>query len=127
MKFLYIGAFGLAGVFSRYLVGHLATLFSLTRFPYATLTVNLLGAFLIGIAFVAGAERSAISDDLRIGLIVGFLGGFTTYSSLALESVLLYQDGRPVQAGLYLFLTNALGLLAVLLGHAVGRLMLGPR
>jgi fluoride exporter len=65
----------------------------------------------------------AISAELKLGLIVGFLGGFTTFSAVALETVNLYSEGRPWHAALYLFLTNSLGVAAAVVGLAIGRLL----
>lgn len=122
MKFIYLAGFGLAGVFARYLCGEAARALSLDGLPYSTFAVNLLGAFLIGVAFVLGQEKNLLSPELRLGIMVGFLGGFTTFSSLALETVHLYAEGRQLHAAFYLLLTNALGVAAVLAGLGAGRL-----
>lgn len=122
MKLVYIGVFGVLGVLARYLLGEASSTFPLPAFPWGTFVVNLLGAFLIGLAFVAGTEKAMLSPELRLGLTVGFLGGFTTFSALALESVALYSEGRAWHAALYLILTNAIGMGAVLAGISLGRL-----
>jgi CrcB protein len=127
MKLVYIGAFGMAGVLARYLLGEASSALPLPSFPWGTFLVNLLGAFLIGLAFVAGTEKALLSPELRLGLTVGFLGGFTTFSALALESVALYSEGRAWHAALYLTLTNLLGVGAVLAGISLGRVLIVGR
>ena len=123
MKLIYLAAFGLAGVLARHLVNEGAKALSLDGLPWATFTVNMLGAFLIAAAWVAATEKGAFGPELRLGIMVGFLGGFTTFSSLALETVTLYSGGRHLHAALYLALTNALGVAAVLAGLGAGRLL----
>lgn len=102
------GGFGSA---SRYLVSLAAARLFGDSFPWGTLTVNLLGCLLIG--FVAGlADRSIVSRSLRILLVTGFLGGFTTFSSFSLESVRMILGGTIDRA-----LLNAL--LNVLIGFSL--------
>jgi len=63
-------------------------------FPYGTLTVNLLGSFLMGGLMYAGMEAAALSTTLRLALTTGVMGGFTTYSAFSYETLRLLQDGR---------------------------------
>ncbi len=86
-----------------------------TRLPWATLAVNLIGCLAIGIV-AASAAVAAGPTWLRPFLITGFLGGFTTFSALALETGLLLDDGQLLVAAAYLVVTMVFGLLAVRLG-----------
>ncbi len=125
MQLVYIGAFGLAGVFLRYFVslavnGYLQAVPG-QSFPWATFLVNLAGAFAVGAVYTLGMERLAISSELRVGIIVGLLGGFTTFSAFCLENVQLVNEGRLLQAGLYIALSNVLGLVAAFAGMVLVR------
>ena len=86
-----------------------------TRLPWATLTVNIAGCLAIGIV-EASATVARGPSWLRPFLITGFLGGFTTFSALALETGLLLDDGQPLVAVAYMVITMVFGLVAVRLG-----------
>ena len=92
-----------------------------TGFPVGTLAVNLVGCLLIGIAFSLAEERSVLSPHGRLFFMTGVLGGLTTFSTYALESVTYFGDGARDVAVANLVLTNVLGLLLVLAGMRVGR------
>jgi len=125
MQLVYIGAFGLAGVFLRYFVSLAVNGTTLAApgqtFPWATFLVNLVGAFAVGAVYTLGMEKFALSPELRAGIIVGLLGGFTTFSAFCLENMQLLNEGRLLQAGLYIALSNALGLTAAFAGMALVR------
>src|SRR5690606_34122601 len=70
-------------------------------FPYATLAVNILGALLIGAIMEYGAIRGALSPTLKLFLVTGFLGGFTTFSAFSLEFATLYTRGDYVTLAAY--------------------------
>ena len=90
------------------------------RFPWATLTVNLLGCLAFGLV-LALAERGRIGDDLRRLLLVGFMGAFTTFSSFAGDTLGLLQSGRFGAALLNVLGQNVLGVSFVALGTWLGR------
>jgi CrcB protein len=112
MTILSIAFFGLCGVLARYGVGLVADEFLASAFPYATFLINILGSCLIGIFYVVGTKQVLISSAIRIGIMVGFLGGFTTFSSYCLDTFKLVERGRFVEAGLYFALSPILGLVA---------------
>ena len=93
-------------------------------FPYGTLAVNALGCLLIGFLAGLAETRAALTSELRLFLFVGILGGFTTFSSFALETFALARDTQSVAALVNIGLQLALGLLAVWIGnisaHAMG-------
>ena len=66
-------------------------------FPYATLCINVLACFLMGFLFVETLERLTISPALRVGILTGFIGGFSTFSTFAMETLLLAEQGRRRQ------------------------------
>lgn len=85
-------------------------------FPYGTLTVNLCGGYLIGLIMELGLRSTAISPSLRLGLTVGFLGGFTTFSTFSYETFSLLEDGRFITAFTNVLVSVVLSLLFTWLG-----------
>jgi CrcB protein len=94
-----------------------------TDFPWGTLTVNLVGSFVIGFLW-QWFERYAISPNVRALIFVGILGAFTTFSSYTLDSLRLLQLGRVLPAVLNVVGSNGLGLTAVYLGTLAARQLL---
>jgi CrcB protein len=84
----------------------------------ATMTVNVLGCLLIGLAWARLGPT--MREETRMLVIVGFLGGFTTFSAIGSEGFSLLARGQQAKAGAYLLATIALGLTAVWLGHTLG-------
>jgi CrcB protein len=93
-------------------------------FPIETMLINISGSFLLGL-FMTLALHYTWSPEWRQAIAIGFLGSFTTYSTYEYESLRLLQEGAWVKAGLNLFGSLVLGLIAVLLGVALGRLLIG--
>ncbi|MBU6510512.1 MAG: fluoride efflux transporter CrcB [Gammaproteobacteria bacterium] len=91
------------------------------NFPLATLIINVLGCFLIGFLFFETLERLNVSPVMRTAIITGGLGGFTTFSTFAMESLLLIEDGEIARAALYVTLSVVLGLTAAFLGAYIAR------
>ncbi|MGK5082386.1 CrcB family protein [Bdellovibrionota bacterium FG-1] len=120
MRFFWMGFFGLVGIFSRFGVDTLV-LKAGAPAPWGTLTINSLGSFIAGVFFAIGAEKGLISPDLLTPLMVGLLGGFTTFSAFSLQSALLLQEKTPWLGLLYLSLTPLLGALLSFAGLFVGR------
>ncbi len=111
------------GANARYLVSLWALRHWGAAFPYGTLIVNVLGSFLIGFIMVLGTTRLALSETWRLLLVTGLLGGFTTFSSFSYEAYQLYVAGNLWSACLYLAGSVAFGLLALLLGVGVARML----
>ena len=113
MQWLVIALGGALGALGRYGIAlHLAPSNS-GEFPTATVLVNVLGSFLVGVAYVFMVERGGLPALTRDMLMIGFLGAFTTFSAFSLEALLLWQAGHIQMALLYLFLTLFLCLVAV--------------
>ena len=85
-------------------------------FPWGTLAVNVLGCLALGAIAGHEARAGALPPTLRIGPVVGFLGGFTTFSSFGIETVRLLLGGEAVRALAYVALSNVVGIGAVVLG-----------
>ncbi|MEP7213412.1 MAG: fluoride efflux transporter CrcB [Acidobacteriota bacterium] len=120
-KILSIAVGGAAGAVARYLVNisPLANLFE--KFPFPTFFINVTGSFLIGFLFILLNDRFQVHDDLRLALIVGFLGAFTTFSTFELELYGLVKEGSFLTAFAYLFLSVAAGFVGVAAGILAGR------
>jgi CrcB protein len=106
----------------RYVVSQQVQKGFLTTFPYGTLSVNILGCFLIGLVF-ALSDRGGLSQDWRLFLATGICGGFTTFSAFSNETLALLRDGQFLYAGLYVTLSVVLGLLATFFGYSLLRLL----
>lgn len=118
MTWLGVAVGGAAGSVLRYAVG-LALLRSSGAFPLGTLTVNVLGSFLIGL-FVRALNTPSIDPLWRLALTIGFCGGFTTFSTFSAEVLTLAQEGRMARAAVYVTGSVVLGVLATLAGLSVG-------
>lgn len=96
-------------------------------FPLGTLVVNILGCFALGVlnALFGGSGPWLIRPEYRIGLTIGVLGGFTTFSTFGWESFQLAKDQQHLRAGLNLLLSIALGLVAVWLGYRLAQRWVG--
>jgi CrcB protein len=90
-------------------------------FPYATLSINVLGSFLMGFLFIETLERLTISPQFRIGILTGFIGGFTTFSTFMMETLLLAEQGETAKSALYVGLSLVFGLLAAFGGAYIAR------
>jgi len=97
------------------------TVGALALFPLGTLAVNLAGCFLIGFAATLLQERLTVAPELRLLVLVGVLGGFTTFSTFGYETAELVRDGNLALAAANAFGSVALGLAGVWLGTALGR------
>lgn len=120
-KYALIAGFGAAGAVSRYAVDSWMSNLTGGQFPWGTLTVNVFGAFALGVLVAVTTERLVLDQNWRIGLGVGFLGSFTTFSTYAYESVRLAEDSAWLMTMANVFGMVALGLLAALVGLAIGR------
>jgi CrcB protein len=91
------------------------------RFPYGTLFVNVLGSLLIGFLSALLIERLDLSPVWRAAILIGFLGGFTTFSTFSLDTYSLFEQGDHWIAALNIFLSVGLCLIATLSGVLLGR------
>lgn len=113
---------GASGALCRHWMVLLVNGFANSRFPFGTLTVNLLGSFLIGIMYVLITERLTLHPDWRSILMVGFLGAFTTFSTFSLESIALLENGQIANAILYVLSSLTLCILAAWCAVTLARL-----
>jgi len=113
---LIVGLGGGLGAMVRYLIG-LIPLNEGFTFPIKTFAINVLGSFLIGLVVALSLRMSGLNDKSILFLKAGFCGGFTTFSTFALESSLLIKDGHLTLAILYISLSILAGILALLLAQ----------
>lgn len=121
MQFLWIGIGGFLGANARFIISREMGIRFGVAFPYGTLLVNILGSFVIGIIFTLLTDRVVPDPIWRQFVVIGFLGGFTTFSSYAMETMLLIQDGRWSSALMYVLGNNVVCLLACAVGIFVAR------
>tara|TARA_B110000977_G_scaffold35949_1_gene48083 strand:+ start:2308 stop:2685 length:378 start_codon:yes stop_codon:yes gene_type:complete len=117
--FVAVAVGGALGAVSRYSFGLVALALIGNRFPWATLGVNVVGSFLIGLAAVLIGDRIVDGELWRPLIIVGFLGAFTTFSAFSLDTLLLLQQGNYNTALAYM-----LGSVALCLGGTVSGMQL---
>ncbi len=120
---LFIALGGAGGALARYGLYVLVHGSEPVRFPWATLAVNCLGSFAIGIAYVLIVERGLVHPDWRSVSMIGFLGAFTTFSTFSLEALALYEGGQAGAALVYVAVSVLACLLAVWGGMTLMRLV----
>jgi CrcB protein len=121
VKIFLIGLAGLTGTLGRYwLSGVVARRYGET-FPLGTLTVNLVGCFLVGLLFYLMQERYLVNENVRSIILIGLLGGFTTFSSLGLQTFTLIRDHEIALAALNVVASNVLGVFLVWAGYTLAR------
>lgn len=117
-KFILVGLGGFIGAVLRYLIsGCVQNLTQSVAFPYGTLAVNISGCFLIGICSHLVESQAVMTAEMRLLLMVGLLGSFTTFSTFSNETMNLLQEQRLFLPLLNIVTHMILGLLAVLLGQ----------
>jgi CrcB protein len=122
LRILLVGLAGLVGTLCRFgLAGVVARRYG-EEFPVGTLAVNMLGCFLAGVLYFVLQERYTVSETARAAVLVGLLGGFTTFSSYGLQTFALLRDGRAGLAALNVVASNLLGILLVWCGYALAKL-----
>jgi fluoride exporter len=126
-RVLLVAAGGALGSTLRYLVATAALAWLGPAFPWGTLVVNLVGAFLIGLAQQLATEALVLSEEMRLCLVTGVLGGLTTYSAFSYETVRLFEAGAAWQGWLNVVLTTAACLALCFAGLTTGRVLLGAR
>lgn len=121
MQIVYIGIFGGLGCIARYLASGWVYQVAGRALPFGTLTVNIVGSFLLGLLMTLGLRSNIFTPQVRIGLTVGFMGGFTTFSTFSYETLRLLEEGSVWQAGANIFLNVLLCLVSALAGSLVAR------
>ncbi len=121
--FIFLGA-GVGGITRYALTGVIQNWFN-PLFPFGTLIVNILGCFAIGFLAAAFAGPVLVREEYRVGILIGLLGGFTTFSAFGRETMALAADREYLYASLNIFLSNLLGLGGVWFGTILARRLYG--
>jgi len=123
VKLLMVGIGGFAGSICRYIISDLShRLFNNPFFPYGTITVNVAGCFFIGLLGGLSETRQIFTPEIRALILIGFLGGFTTFSTFGYEIFTVARDGQFASALTNLVLHLILGFSSVWLGFSISRL-----
>ena len=112
---------GATGSVLRYWMSNGIHQFMNGNFPYGTMAVNILGSLIIGALYVLLYERLDVSPEWRALLIIGLLGGFTTFSSFSIETMNLIEAGETVKAGINILLSVSLCISACWVGMVLAR------
>ena len=115
------GAFGAA---ARYLVTIKVTEKLGNSFPFGTLSVNVIGSFVMGLLAIFLVERFELEPLLKLGIFVGFLGAFTTFSTFSMDALSLFEQGQSLKALTYILSSVVLSVLAVWLGILLGKTLM---
>ncbi len=118
---VWVAVGGAIGAISRYLVATFVQKTLAVAFPAGTMAVNVIGSFIIGLAFYYSINFWVHSPHLKALIIVGFLGAFTTFSSYSLDTVNLLMEGESLKALIYVIATNFLCFIATISGLWIAR------
>jgi CrcB protein len=122
-RLIYIALAGGAGTLMRYWLSEWTARRFGETFPTGTLVVNLIGCFLAGLLFYLMFDRYVVSPTLRTVVLIGLLGGFTTFSSFGLQTFALMRDGEMGLALLNIAVSNVAGLLMVWVGYSLAKIV----
>jgi fluoride exporter len=112
---------GVLGCWARFAQTNLVQAVYGRDFPFATMSINVIGSFLMGFLFIETVERLTLSPVLRTGILTGALGGYTTFSTFEMETLLLAEGGELLKAALPAALSVGLGFLAAFGGAYIAR------
>ena len=119
-QILAVAAGGAVGSVLRYLISRVPFVSALS---WATLLVNVIGSFLLGLFLTLAGSRIELTQEAQAFVAIGLLGGFTTFSTFSQQTMTLWQTERLAIAGLNIILNVSLGLLAAWLGWRLGRVL----
>lgn len=124
LKLVWLALAGACGTLARYgLAGIVHKVNDAASFPWGTVAVNLAGCFLAGFLWMIFELRWPVSGETRAIVMVGFMGAFTTFSSLILETSMLFRSAEWMNAAVNLTMQNGLGFLALFAGAMIGRMV----
>jgi CrcB protein len=122
-KTIFIAVAGLLGTLLRYWLSEFVARQYGETFPWGTMAVNLIGCLLTGVVFFLTERRFLVSPTIQMVVVIGLLGGFTTFSSYGLQTFELLRDGEIGLALLNVFTSNTLGLIMVWVGYLLAKVL----
>lgn len=122
-KMLGLAIGGMLGTFCRFGLGELMKTLAGTNYPWGTLLANGLGCLGFGLLGVIAIERQLLSRELHFILTTGFMGAFTTFSTYAFDTTVMFRDHHWIHGALHLLGQNVLGIGCILLGMWIGSLL----
>jgi fluoride exporter len=122
-QILFVGTGGFIGSVARYFLSRLNLYFHFLAIPIGTLSVNVIGSFIIGLLSGISDKSEILSSEMRLFLMVGICGGFTTFSSFTNENLMLLHNGQILSMLIYTAASVILGFLAVYLGYVTTNLL----
>ncbi len=123
IKYLMVGIGGFLGSVLRFWLGSFIGGRLGARFPYGTFVINVTGSFLIGMVLTVLATKAPWSPNWRYLIPIGFIGGYTTFSTFEYETLRLFQDGQFFTAVLNVTLSVVVGFVGVWVGAVAGRVI----
>jgi fluoride exporter len=120
VRVIFLIVFGAAGTLARYGLDGWIQYRVGSVFPAGTLTINVLGCLILGAIGQFGLNHITVSPDLRIGLTIGLMGGFTTFSTFGWDTVRMLEEGELTKALIYVAASVIGGLIAMMIGMRVG-------
>lgn len=121
IKICFIAVGGAFGAVARYLINISPLHNVFEKFAFPTFVINVVGSFLAGFAFILLTEKSSVSENIKLAILVGFIGSFTTFATFELEIWSLLKDNHYFTAFTYLFLSVAAGFIGLLGGIWLAR------
>ena len=123
MTLVLLAVGGAAGTVARYALSGWVSDLTGGRLPWGTFIVNVSGSFVLGVIFALSVDRALLPPEVRVPLMIGFLGAYTTFSTLMLESWRLIEEGAMLAAVANVVGSSLVGLAAVVGGLVVGRML----
>ena len=118
---LLVGFGGFFGSIARYLISNIGLTWEISKFPIGTFIVNIVGSLLIGFLVGIIPSNNLIGEQLKLFLIIGFCGGFTTFSTFSNENLILFQNGNYLTMITYIVLSVVLSILAVFGAYSLAK------
>jgi len=124
-KYWFIALGGVLGAISRYYIKNIHILPNRGSLPINTFIINITGSFILALLLTAASEILNFDENIKLGIGTGFLGAFTTFSSMCKDAALLIHSGNFITAFSYLFLSAIIGIFTSYLGYITGITVIG--